>query len=221
MLFNATNTYVTINDQWLNDAVSIVWQQQGGVEPIYGYMDREFRTVATKQNIIAGTIGIYFHQHDLFFRYIADNYKVDLDNREALQAKVEREVNNAIITGRLANLLTELDLADTNNPLTELYLDAVKRLNGVTVPNRDVMRPENSDVLGEAGFQVMNGRGATVKIYYGDPADTENPNKEVEVLYNTWFLGRAKTPIENSPRSAGEPAMEFYSFIASRVGREK
>lgn len=222
MLFNATNIHVTVNEVWLPDTVSISYQQQGGVEPLYGYMDREFRTVARRSNLVAGTIGIYFTSHDLFFRYL-NKYENTVERGSDYRSAVEdakRNVRSAINAGELTTLLANLDLTTDNS---EHYLQALfeqYRLQADT-PTQEKNRLGDSDVLGENAYKLgkdttgtYRDEGSIIKLYYGD-----NIDQEVEALHNVWILGRAKSPVENSPRVGAEPVMEFYSFIASRVSR--
>lgn len=234
MLYNATNTYVAINGKWLNDAVSITYQQQGGVDPLYGYMDREFRDVARKNNIVAGTIGIYFKEHDKFFRYLtragADEA---ISEREQEQQRIRSQVQAAVDAGTVASLLSTIDL---NSDQFALYRQELQKILGVTRPvtNQRDDRPANADVLGDSGHQLLHQtQGARIDIYYGDrPVSTVRRDNGVEVtahalanqseiesLYGVWIIGRAKTPIENSPRQGADPVMEFYSFIAKGITR--
>lgn len=222
MLFNATNIHVTVNEVWLPDTVSISYQQQGGVEPIYGYMDREFRTVARRSNIVAGTIGIYFTSHDLFFRYLNkyENTQARGVNYRAAVEDAKRNVRSAINAGELTTLLANLDLTTEDS---EHYLQALfEQYNTqAETPTQERNRLSDSDVLGENAYKLgkettgtYRDEGSIIKLFYGD-----NLDQEVEALHNVWILGRAKSPVENSPRVGAEPVMEFYSFIASRVAR--
>lgn len=229
MLYNATNVHIAVNGKWLSDAASITYQQQGGVDPLYGYMDREFRTVCRKQNIIAGTIGIYFKEHDRFFRYLAHiGGEDELSERQQEQDRIQAQVQRAIDAGELITLLNTLDLkSDEFNK----YMKVVQDIQGVSRPARDPYeqyRIANADVLGDSAHKLLQStNGARIDIYYGDPEEFpgvrmltgEGDPSEIESLYNVWIIGRAKTPIENSPRAGADPVMEFYSFIASRIGR--
>lgn len=233
MLFNATNIHLAVNGNWLKDAASITYQQQGGVDPLYGYMDREFRTVCRKQNIIAGTVGIYFREHDRFFRYLASSgFEQDLSEREQEQDRIRQEVERAISAGELLTLLSTLDLkSDEFNK----YMKIVQEIQGVRRPVRDPYEQyviENADVLGDSAHKMLaSSNGARLDIYYGSEPQYYQQGEvfntqvrggaenDIETLYNVWIIGRAKTPIENSPRVGADPVMEFYSFIASRVGR--
>lgn len=234
MLFNSTNIHIAVNGKWLRDAASITYQQQGGVDPLYGYMDREFRSVSRKQNIIAGTLGIYFKSHDRFFQYLVPiSEQGKREERAQEQDRIRKEVESAISTGALLALLNTLDLkSDEFNK----YMAVVQEVQGVTRPIRDPFeqyRIRNADVLGDSAHNLLKLNlqpGARIDIYYGDAPDMEfqgdirnflhlSELSDIETLYNVWIVGRAKTPIENSPRVGAEPVMEFYSFIASRVGR--
>lgn len=223
MIFNATNVHITVNNNWLNEAVSISWQQQGGVEPLYGYKDVEFRTVAQRSNIVAGTIGIYYTDHDYFFRYLSKSSTgtrpEDQVNRAIEDAA--QEVRSAEGAGELATLLGNLDLTQAES---DYYIEALFNQYNVNPDESSRIgssRIRNSDVLGEEGYKLQKevprgapGEGSTVTIWYGDLQDRES-----QTLHNVWIIGRAPTPIENSPRQAAEPLMEFWSFIASRVER--
>lgn len=233
MLFNATNIHLAVNGNWLKDAASITHQQQGGVDPLYGYMDRNFRTVCRKQNIVAGTVGIYFREHDRFFRYLAGSgFEQARTEREQEQDRIRREVERAINAGELLTLLSTLDLKGEE---FKKYMKIVQDVQGVRRPNRDPYeqyRIENADVLGDSAHKMLaSGNGARLDIYYGSEPNyfqqgevfntrvRGGAENDIETLYNVWIIGRAKTPIENSPRAGAEPVMEFYSFIASRIGR--
>lgn len=51
---------VFINGFWLDDAQGCEWQITDPKEPLYGFRDREFRTVATGQTLVHGMLDINF-----------------------------------------------------------------------------------------------------------------------------------------------------------------
>lgn len=225
MVFNATNVHVSINDRWLKDACSISWQQQASHEPIYGYMNERFRRVALGQGLIAGTIGIYFSEHDMFFRYLATapgpasewNTIVGIKQEEE---KVRNAVRQSLALGDFVNIMSTVDL----NSDTFLMIEAAAfEAAGLERPTPKVAGVnelyEDSDVVGRSGWEASYYRqrastaGVTLKIHYGDAYSSQ----VVERLSNVYILGRSKSPIDNAPRAAGEAVMEYYSFIASHV----
>lgn len=224
MVFNATNVHVSINDRWLKDACSISWQQQASHEPIYGYMSERFRRVALGQGLVVGTIGVYFSEHDMFFRYLATapgpasewNTIVGIKQEEL---RIRRAVKESLALGDFINIMSTIDL---NSETFRMIEAAAFEGAGLSVSTHKAGVDdlyEDSDVVGRSGWEASYYRqrasttGVTLKVHYGDAYSTQ----VVEKLSNVYILGRSKSPIDNSPRAAGEAVMEYYSFIASHV----
>jgi len=227
MLFNPTNCHVTVNGQWLNDAVSISYQQQASHDPLYGYMDTRFRTVAKSSGLVVGTLGIYFHEHDTFFKYMATAPgQVDptgsspaYDQQRAAADKSIRQQEDA---ADFINFVGSLDLnSEEFAQMADVAFDIASIENPEPVNEKPI---QDSDMIGDSGFRVtrrhssideldQNIPGGRIEIYYGDSAAA----RIIEVLYGVHILGRAKSPIENRAGSSGEPVMEYWSFIASHV----
>lgn len=224
MVFNATNVHITINDRWLKDACSISWQQQASHEPIYGYMNERFRRVALGQGLVVGTIGVYFSEHDLFFRYLATAPGSGTEWNSILgiaeeELKLRKAVKESLALGDFINIMSTIDL---NSEAFRRIEEAAFEGAGLFVTTRkagvnDLY--EDSDVVGRSGWEAAYYRqrastaGVTLKVHYGDAYSKQ----VVEKLSNVYILGRSKSPIDNSPRVAGEAVMEYYSFIASHV----
>lgn len=223
MHFNATNIHVLVNSQWLNDACSISWQQQGGVEPLWGYMDDRFRDVSRVTNLIVGTIGIYYRDHDKFFRYLAARGNPDKDARLEAQERAKAEVQAAIKAGTLTTLLASVPLDD---PSWSLYAQAAMRRFQVKLEDDPDGLSKDADPVGKSGFDQTSRASATDgdKRYPGATLDVllgDGKDRVSERLYGVWITGRARSPIENSPQTGAQPLMEYYSFIANHVGRVK
>lgn len=242
-MFNSTNIHIRVNGYWLEDAASISYQQQGGSEPVYGYMDQEFRTATRRTNLIVGTIGIYFKEHDKFFRTLGT--RTETATRQTIESersRIRSEVAAATNAGDILSLLSRLNI---DSEEFDKYVEELERINNIhrtTTVDRSPI--PNSDVLGASGWDRLRGpnsiggrqNGARIDIHYGEESlvgyegdnwmarattrmDRRDTRYEVETLYNVYLIGRAKSPIENTPGNSAEAVMEYYSFYASHVGR--
>lgn len=232
MLFNPTNCHVTVNGHWLNDAVSISYQQQASHEPLFGYMDTRFRAVAKAAGLVAGTIGIYFHEHDKFFRYMNTRpgtvgADVAAGRFANFRAAAEKSLRNQEDAADLINFAGSLDL---NSEEYKQLADVAFNIAALENPDPPADLPEpvrDSDVIGDAGFRAVSqfspldeyGQpipGAEIEIYYGDAV----AEREYEVIHGVYITGRAKSPLENRAGISGEPVMEYYSFIGSHINNK-
>lgn len=239
MSFNSTNVHIKVNGNWLNDAVALSWQQQGGVEPLYGYYDQEFRTTARRSNIITGTLGIYYEELDKFFRYLQTSDRaVERQNLEQEQERIRSEVDAATANGELLTLLTTLDMTSSSFDKYKAELEKKFKVQRPVENPFERATITNADVLGRSGYDLLSdSNGARIDIHYGDdpeydvetldlaglsadvPRNRRGTRNTVETLYGVWLIGRARSPIENSPGNSAEGIMEYYSFIARQVGR--
>jgi hypothetical protein len=229
-LFNSTNCHVVINGQWLDDACAVSWQQQADHEALFGYMDTRFRAVAKSAGIVSGTIGVYFHEHDKFFRYLyftqGQLQQIDAANEQIEETRrlIEKAAQSQQDTADLIGLISTLDLNSEDFASLEKGAYAAA---GVTPPPsvmEQTRLADDPDVIGDAGFKAANSHshrdvygqripGARLEIYHGDDIKA----RQVEVLYGFYILGRARTPIENRAGVGAQPQMEYFSFIASHV----
>lgn len=235
MLFNATNIKLVVNGFWLNDACSISYQQQASHEPIFGYMDLRYRTVASASGIISGTIGMYYSDYDSFFRYLAapsGNPHNVIEDFKREEEKYKAAVKNAADAGDMVNLMASTDLNDETFSKLERAAFQNAGLEPPPAPQQPNLRninffksasekrlvfSDDADVIGKSGWEASYKRmrdttaGATIDIYYGDASP------KVESLQKVFIIGRAKSPIENSPRVGADPVLEYFSFIASHI----
>ena len=227
-IINATNVYITINDQWVDEAVSISVQRQAHHQMVYGYMDVDPRRPVRGNAIVVGTIGIHHRSADYIHRYLTNSPSGDRGRIEQIERK--QEALKQFETD--ADILAFMATLDVNGEEFKELTEAIER-NAISDPTRsDTPGDASPDPVGEDGFNASitgerkkwihstKGRtylGNTIKIYYGDAQE----ESFAEAIHGFIITGEAMSPVENTAGVSADPLMKFYSFIAARIDPAK
>lgn len=221
-IVNSTNVHITINDQWVDEAVSISVQRQASHQMIYGYMDVDPRRPIRGNAIVVGTIGIHHRSADYLHRYLINSVAPESTREREIDRK--REALKEFKTD--AALLAFMSTLDLTSDEFDVLAEAVET-SAISAPirgNND--GAQAADPIGEDGFAASIQRkpfrhptknrtyiGNTIKIYYGD-AQNEHFS---EAIFGVIFTGEAMSPLENTAGVSADPLMKYYSFIAARI----
>jgi hypothetical protein len=225
-IVNATNVHVRINGIWLDRAVAINAQQQATHQMIYGYMDGQPRRPVKGNTLVVGTIGIHHLSVDYLKRFILNDPVIDdsranyLHNMEELIASFQTEAELLAYVSSLP--LDSEHFLDIKDILRRLHTDSkvidpatgLEASRSISAVDDDAFRKSirgsrrrHTDHTGRISL------GNTIQIVYGD----DLKESFTELIVGVIFTGEAMSPIENTAGISADPAMRYFSFIASAI----
>lgn len=224
-----------IGQFWIDDARGIELMVSDPKEPLYGYADPQFTTVARGQTIVHGALDINFRMKGYLFLALSR-----LESIDAIAASVgdvsEDPVRKILYALQNRNELGDLGLDPAalskeqrqtllERPFEAFDLKGFKRIGDAL--KADIWRRE--EVLAPSLVELAQSvrpRAARfsdpfeLKIVYDrvDPSDVlaSQDHVLVERVLDIHFVGQSKIIMNNVP-GGGEPLVERYQFIARDV----
>ena len=231
---------VFIGGYWVDDAQACEWQVTDPKEPLYGFRDREFRTVAVGQTLVHGIL-------DLLFRY-KGYLALALARLNTLSDRIEKGVRSGDVSAQQGprRLRELLHAATEGNDFASAGIDPLsltpesrrafleKSFQEFDIPTftrlsealRDDLWNGAVDTLGLPIVEIQRPRVGSwpfpfdMSVVYDqtDPvALTQNQdNTRVEILRDVHIVGMSKM-ITNSVPGGARAIIERYQFIARTV----
>ncbi len=224
---------------WIDDAAAIQYQVMDPKEPLFGYRDKHWRTVAEGNVMVHGALDINFRYKGYLTFLLA--------NLEFLQTRIElaRTFDEGNVLGDYANFLyglnpdnnlrqVGLDVTDLTaeqraaileSSVEDFDLRKFRRLGNAM--KEDFWRTNVSQYDSRADQQAAQRKrvgtwpdGFDIDIVFAqNEVDDLTKNQDpglVERLVDVRIIGQSKI-LQNSVPGGGEPLIERYQFIAKDV----
>lgn len=223
---NPTDTYVFIENIWMDDIYRVDFNRNFSRSPQYGYRDKRYGQISEGRELITGNIVINFSEPGYLSAAIAglqSNYpnKVNTKNPYNEIENLKKEINSRI---EEIYQTYEPGSAERRQGIARLYSYAasVGMSEYTTSIFRDAFaKTEPKKVRNSYTFvdPFEQKRHFNIQLYYGHPDD---PDAIVEELEMCALLGQSKTmSAAGSPNgdmsSSAQVILEVYPFVARNI----
>jgi hypothetical protein len=215
--FSGADVNIFFGDIWVDEAISLSFQIEESVLPIYGYASYTFDTVARGRRIVSGSFAINFKTTG-YLQQI-------LENAMAINYTVQKAQEEGVIqpSDFKKYKLDEILKMYGKESFDQIADEYEKALWGVQEDTKQLLS------YGNQTWFPSDSYGFDIKINYGAVSEAMSPginsyfvtsakappNITVETINGVQLTGMAKQGIGTS--FEGQPITEMYSFIARDI----
>lgn len=211
--FSAADVKIYFGDIWVDEAISLAFQLQEEVMPIYGYNSYTYDSIARGKRLVQGSFAINLTTVGYLQSII--------ENANAIFYALEQGEKSGIIS---PEYYEEMKLSDILTKLGKTSFDQMADEYEKAIWGVDDAASEQLSYSDRSYFR-QDDLGFDIRIQYGAVSQTANyvdgrfynntkteaPNTTVEVLNGVQLTGMNRTI---STQDQGAPLVEMYSFIA-------
>lgn len=218
------DTYIFVNDVWVEDVYRVDWDLKRSRVPIYGYDDVYYGQVAEGKQIITGTILVNFTDTSYFTAALRGLHLSGLGNQRKIDPYDRIKNLKDRISKEIEEAYKEDDEITRGKSLSRIMRFARKEGLQDYFVNfmRDLFKPVSSNRLTSLGFEDpidFNPRHFKLQIYYGHPSSR---NVRIREFRKCALMGEGQTiSAAGAPNgdmsSSAQVILEVYPFIAQSI----